>query len=65
MPITCSRETVSRSNVFWPTDYASGYTYGDTTKNQSPFLNLTVRREITTSLTFSGNTYFRYIRAIR
>ena len=44
-------------------NYASGYTYGDTTKNQSPFLNLTVRREIDTSLTFSGNAYFRYIRA--
>jgi outer membrane receptor protein involved in Fe transport len=48
---------------FLPRDYASGYTYGDTTSNRSPFFNLRVRRAISSALTFSGNAYFRYIRA--
>jgi outer membrane receptor protein involved in Fe transport len=44
-------------------NYASGYTYGDTTTNRSPFFNLSVRHAISGALTFSGNAYFRYIRA--
>jgi outer membrane receptor protein involved in Fe transport len=44
-------------------NYSSGYTYGDTTKNRSPFVNLNVRRALTSALAFSGNAYFRYIRA--
>src|SRR5262249_48970171 len=43
--------------------YARGYTYGDTTANRSPFFNLSVRHVASSSLTFSGNAYFRYIRA--
>jgi outer membrane receptor protein involved in Fe transport len=48
---------------FLAKNYSSGYTYGDTTTNRSPFLNLSVRRALTNALTFSGNAYFRYIRA--
>jgi outer membrane receptor protein involved in Fe transport len=44
-------------------NYSSGYTYGDTTSNRSPFVNLTVRHAVSSTLTFSGNAYFRYIRA--
>jgi outer membrane receptor protein involved in Fe transport len=44
-------------------DYASGYTYGDTTTNRSPFFNLSARHAASSALTFSGNAYFRYIRA--
>jgi outer membrane receptor protein involved in Fe transport len=44
-------------------DYSSGYTYGDTTTNRSPFVNLSLRHAATSTLTFSGNAYFRYIRA--
>jgi outer membrane receptor protein involved in Fe transport len=43
--------------------YSSGYTYGDTTTNRSPFVNISVRHAVSTALTFSGNAYFRYIRA--
>jgi outer membrane receptor protein involved in Fe transport len=48
---------------FLAKNYASGYTYGDTTTNRSPFLNLNVRHAVSSALTFSGNAYFRYIRA--
>ena len=44
-------------------DYSSGYTLGDITKNRSPFFNLSVRHAASSALTFSGNAYFRYIRA--
>jgi outer membrane receptor protein involved in Fe transport len=48
---------------FLARNYASGYTYGDTTANRSPFVNLSVRHAVSSALTFSGNAYFRYIRA--
>src|SRR5262249_57225861 len=44
-------------------DYASGYTYGDVTTNRSPSFNLTMRHTASSALSFSGNAYFRYIRA--
>jgi outer membrane receptor protein involved in Fe transport len=44
-------------------NYSSGYTYGDTTANRSPFVNLGVRHTVNSALTFSGNAYLRYIRA--
>ncbi len=48
---------------FLAADYTSGYTYGDVTTNRSPSLNLSLRHAFSNSLTFSGNAYFRYIRA--
>jgi outer membrane receptor protein involved in Fe transport len=48
---------------FLASNYASGYTYGDTTTNRSPFFNFSVRHAVSSTLTFSGNAYFRYIRA--
>ena len=48
---------------FLARDYASGYTYGDTTTNRSPSVNLSARHAAGSSLTFSGNAYYRYIRA--
>jgi hypothetical protein len=48
---------------FLARDYASGYTYGDTTTNRSPFFNLSVPHAVSGTLTYSGNAYFRYIRA--
>lgn len=48
---------------FLAQNYAGGYTYGDVTTNRSPFVNLSVRHAATSRLTFSGNGYFRYIRA--
>ncbi len=48
---------------FLARDYSSGYTLGDITKNRSPFFNLSVRHAASSTLTFSGNAYFRYIRA--
>jgi outer membrane receptor protein involved in Fe transport len=48
---------------FLDRNYASGYTYGDVTANRSPFFNLVVRHAAGSTLTFSGNAYFRYIRA--
>jgi len=48
---------------FLARNYASGYTYGDVTINRSPSLNFTLRHAATSTLTFSGNAYFRYIRA--
>jgi outer membrane receptor protein involved in Fe transport len=48
---------------FLAQNYASGYTYGDITTNRSPFFNLSARHAVNSTLTFSGNAYFRYIRA--
>jgi outer membrane receptor protein involved in Fe transport len=44
-------------------DYASVYSIPDITWNRSPSLNLSLRHNATSRLTFSGNGYFRYIRA--
>ncbi len=43
--------------------YSSVYSVPDVTWNRSPSLNLSVRHNATSNLTFSGNAYFRYIRA--
>ncbi len=43
--------------------YNSVYSIPDVTWNRSPSLNLTLRHNINSNLTFSGNAYFRYIRA--
>ena len=42
--------------------YSSVYTIPDETANRSPFLNLSFRHSPKNNLSFSGNTYFRYIR---
>ena len=44
-------------------DYASVYTIPDATTNRSTFLNLTAKHVASRALTFSGNFYFRDIRA--
>ncbi|MBL8214975.1 MAG: TonB-dependent receptor [Bryobacterales bacterium] len=44
-------------------DYSSVYTKPDVTANRAPFLNLNVRRNLTSTVSFSGNAYFRYIRS--
>lgn len=44
-------------------DYTSAYTIPDRTNNRAPSLNLILRHAPTANLTFSGNAYFRYIRA--
>jgi len=43
--------------------YSSVYSIPDITWNRSPSLNLSLRHDATSHLTFSGNAYFRYIRA--
>ena len=43
--------------------YSSVYSIPDITWNRSPSLNLSLRHDATSNLTFSGNAYFRYIRA--
>ncbi len=43
--------------------YSSVYSIPDITWNHSPSINLSLRHNATNNLTFSGNTYFRYIRA--
>ena len=48
---------------FLARDWSSVYTIPDITKDRSPFANLTVRHSFSDTLTFSGNGYFRYIRA--
>jgi outer membrane receptor protein involved in Fe transport len=48
---------------FLAKDYSSVYTIPDITWNRSPSLNLSLRRIATPHLSFSGNVYFRYIRA--
>src|SRR5262249_23726030 len=42
--------------------YSSVYTIPAETANNSPFLNLNFRHSLTNNLSFSGNTYFRYIK---
>jgi outer membrane receptor protein involved in Fe transport len=42
--------------------YSSVYTIPDETANKSPFVNLSFRHTPNSNLTFSGNTYFRYIK---
>ena len=44
-------------------NYSSVYSIPDITWNHSPSLNLSLRHDATKNLTFSGNAYFRYIRA--
>src|SRR5665213_415790 len=48
---------------FLPLNYSSVYSIPDVTWNRSPSLNLSVRHELSSNLTLSGNAYFRYIRA--
>ena len=48
---------------FLEQDYRSVYSIPDITWNRSPSFNLSVRHSVTSNLTFSGNAYFRYIRA--
>ncbi len=48
---------------FLQQDYSGVYTIPDITWNHSPSLNLSARHDLTSKLTFSGNAYFRYIRA--
>jgi outer membrane receptor protein involved in Fe transport len=43
--------------------YSSVYSIPDITWNHSPSFNLTAHHNATNNLTFSGNAYFRYIRA--
>ncbi len=43
--------------------YSSVYSIPDVTWNRSPSLNLSLRHNATSRLTFTGNAYFRYIRA--
>jgi outer membrane receptor protein involved in Fe transport len=43
--------------------YSSVYSTPDITWNRSPSLNLSLRHDANSHLTFSGNAYFRYIRA--
>jgi outer membrane receptor protein involved in Fe transport len=47
---------------FLAKDYSSVYTFADSTSNQSPLAILSARHSISPWLTFSGNTYYRYIR---
>jgi outer membrane receptor protein involved in Fe transport len=44
-------------------DYSSVYTIPDTLKDHSPALTLTGSHVFSKSITFSGNAYFRYVRA--
>ncbi len=44
------------------TDYSSVYTIPDTTGNRSPLFNFVARHSFNDALTFSGNTWYRYIR---
>jgi outer membrane receptor protein involved in Fe transport len=44
-------------------DYRSVYSIPDITWNRSPSFNLSARHTVSNNLTFSGNAYFRYIRA--
>ncbi len=48
---------------FLAQDYNSVYSIPDVTWNRSPSLNLSLRHDATAHLTFTGNAYFRYIRA--
>lgn len=48
---------------FLPLHYSSVYSIPDITWNRSPSFNLSVRHDLNSKLTLSGNAYFRYIRA--
>jgi len=48
---------------FLAQNYSSVYSIPDITWNRSPSLNLSLRHDATSNLTFTGNAYFRYIRA--
>ena len=48
---------------FLAQNYSSVYSIPDITWNRSPSLNLSLRHDASSNLTFSGNAYFRYIRA--
>jgi outer membrane receptor protein involved in Fe transport len=48
---------------FLAQNYSSVYSIPDITWNRSPSFNLSLRHDATSNLTFSGNAYFRYIRA--
>ena len=49
---------------FLDRQYNSVYTRPDQTANRSPFVNLNVRRSLSSTVQFSGNAYFRYIRTL-
>lgn len=51
-----------QTQEFLRRDYASVYTKPDATANRSPFVNLSLRHSPSSTLTFSGNAYYRYIR---
>ncbi len=48
---------------FLAENYSSVYSIPDITWNRSPSLNLSLRHDAAKNLTFTGNAYFRYIRA--
>jgi outer membrane receptor protein involved in Fe transport len=48
---------------FLPLRYESVNSIPDITWNRSPSFNLSLRHDLNSKLTFSGNAYFRYIRA--
>ncbi len=48
---------------FLALNYSSVYSIPDITWNHSPSFNLSLRHDATSRLTFTGNAYFRYIRA--
>lgn len=48
---------------FLAQNYSSVYSIPDITWNHSPSFNLSARHDATSHLTFTGNAYFRYIRA--
>ena len=48
---------------FLQQNYRNVYSIPDITWNRSPSFNLSARHNATDNLTFSGNAYFRYIRA--
>jgi outer membrane receptor protein involved in Fe transport len=48
---------------FLQRNYHSVYSVPDVTWNRSPSFNLSARHNLARNLTFSGNAYFRYIRA--
>jgi outer membrane receptor protein involved in Fe transport len=47
---------------FFNQNYSSIYTKPDSTGNRSPFINLTARQILSSRASFTGNTYYRYIR---
>lgn len=47
---------------FLERDFKSVFTKPDLTANRAPFVNLNLRRSLTSTVSFSGNAYFRHIR---